>query len=49
MVQTRLKVENLYKSYGKIQVLKGINFELKKGETKVIVGPSGTGKSTLLR
>jgi polar amino acid transport system ATP-binding protein len=49
MEQTILKVENLYKSYEKIEVLKGINFELKKGETKVIVGPSGTGKSTLLR
>ncbi|MCJ7788909.1 MAG: amino acid ABC transporter ATP-binding protein [Candidatus Atribacteria bacterium] len=44
-----LKVKNLYKSYGKIQVIKGINFEVKKGETKVIIGPSGTGKSTLLR
>lgn len=44
-----LKVENLYKSYGKEDVLKGVSFELKKGETKVIIGPSGTGKSTLLR
>jgi polar amino acid transport system ATP-binding protein len=49
MAQTILKVKNLYKSYGKIQVIKGINFEVKKGETKVIIGPSGTGKSTLLR
>ncbi|GAI30599.1 unnamed protein product, partial [marine sediment metagenome] len=31
------------------KVLKGISFEVKKGETKVIIGPSGTGKSTLLR
>jgi polar amino acid transport system ATP-binding protein len=49
MAPTILKVKNLYKSYGKIQVIKGINFEVKKGETKVIIGPSGTGKSTLLR
>ncbi|MEA3298199.1 MAG: glutamine ABC transporter ATP-binding protein GlnQ, partial [Chloroflexota bacterium] len=34
MVQTILKVENLHKSYGKVQVIKGINFEVKKGETK---------------
>ncbi|MEA1939393.1 MAG: amino acid ABC transporter ATP-binding protein [Candidatus Caldatribacteriota bacterium] len=49
MAQTVLKVENLHKSYGKVQVIKGINFEVKKGETKVIIGPSGSGKSTLLR
>jgi polar amino acid transport system ATP-binding protein len=49
MAPTILKVKNLYKSYGKIPVIKGINFEVKKGETKVIIGPSGTGKSTLLR
>ena len=44
-----LKVENVHKTYGKEEVLKGISFEVKKGETKVIIGPSGTGKSTLLR
>ncbi len=44
-----LKVENLHKSYGKESVLRGVSFELKKGETKVIIGPSGTGKTTLLR
>ncbi|MFQ6067115.1 MAG: amino acid ABC transporter ATP-binding protein [bacterium] len=44
-----LKVENIYKTYGEERVLKGISFEIKKGETKVIIGPSGTGKSTLLR
>jgi len=43
-----LKVENLYKSYGKLAVLKGISFQVNQGETKVIIGPSGTGKSTLL-
>jgi len=49
MAQTILKVENLHKSYGKTEVIKGVSFEVKKGETKVIIGPSGTGKSTLLR
>jgi len=44
-----LKVENVHKSYSREKVLKGISFEVKKGETKVIIGPSGTGKSTLLR
>ncbi|HOA40664.1 MAG: amino acid ABC transporter ATP-binding protein [Halanaerobiales bacterium] len=43
-----LRVENLYKRFGDNEVLKGISFHLDKGETKVIVGPSGTGKSTIL-
>jgi len=47
--KTILKVENIHKSYGKESILKGISFEVKKSETKVIIGPSGTGKSTLLR
>jgi polar amino acid transport system ATP-binding protein len=44
-----LKVENIHKTYGKTRVLNGISFTMEKGETKVIIGPSGTGKSTLLR
>lgn len=44
-----LRVEDLHKRYGKEDVLKGVSFSLDKGETKVIIGPSGTGKSTLLR
>jgi len=44
-----LRVEDLHKRYGKEEVLKGVSFSLEKGETKVIIGPSGTGKSTLLR
>jgi polar amino acid transport system ATP-binding protein len=44
-----LRVENIHKSYGKEKILKGVSFEIKKGETKVIIGPSGSGKSTLLR
>lgn len=44
-----LKVEDIHKKYGNVEVLRGISFEIKKGETKVIIGPSGSGKSTLLR
>ena len=44
-----LRVENIHKRYGKEEVLTGVSFGMKKGETKVIIGPSGTGKSTLLR
>lgn len=44
-----LKVENVHKTYGKNTVLAGVSFTMEKGETKVIIGPSGTGKSTLLR
>ncbi len=44
-----LIVENIHKRYGKEEVLKGVSFELERGETKVVIGPSGTGKSTLLR
>lgn len=44
-----LRVEDLHKRYGKDEILKGVSLELRRGETKVIIGPSGTGKSTLLR
>jgi polar amino acid transport system ATP-binding protein len=44
-----LEVKDVHKSYGDLEVLKGISFTMKKGETKVIIGTSGTGKSTLLR
>jgi len=43
-----IKVQNIYKSYGSLQVLKGINLDIKKGEIISIVGASGAGKSTLL-
>ena len=47
--ETLIKVENLVKSFGKIEVLKGINSEIKRGEVVVIIGASGSGKSTFLR
>jgi polar amino acid transport system ATP-binding protein len=47
--ETLIKVGNLQKSFDKVDVLKGINIEIKKGEVIVIIGPSGCGKSTFLR
>lgn len=44
-----IKVQDLEKAFGDIEVLKGINTEIKKGEVVVIIGPSGSGKSTFLR
>ena len=44
-----IHVNNLYKSFGKNDVLKGINEHIKKGEVVVVIGPSGSGKSTFLR
>ena len=44
-----IKTEGLEKSFGKVQVLKGITTEIHKGEVVVIIGPSGSGKSTFLR
>jgi polar amino acid transport system ATP-binding protein len=44
-----IKVDDLYKSFGDLEVLKGIEMEVKKGEVVCIIGASGSGKSTLLR
>ena len=49
MSETLLKIENLKKSFGNLEVLKGVSTEIRKGEVVVMIGPSGGGKSTFLR
>jgi len=44
-----LQLENIHKSFGSDEVLKGISLEVKKGDVVSILGPSGSGKTTLLR
>jgi polar amino acid transport system ATP-binding protein len=44
-----LEVKDIHKSYGSCEVLKGISFKMEQHQTKVIIGTSGTGKSTLLK
>ena len=44
-----IEVKNLQKSFGELEVLKGINTEVQRGEVVVVIGPSGSGKSTFLR
>ncbi len=44
-----IKIENLHKSFGELEVLKGIDEHISQGEVVVVIGPSGSGKSTFLR
>ena len=44
-----IQLKAVRKSYGAVEVIKGVDLEIKKGEFMVFVGPSGCGKSTMLR
>lgn len=47
--QSIVRIENVHKSFGSVEVLKGISFDVQPQEVVVLIGPSGTGKSTLLQ
>src|SRR5690554_4080022 len=49
MSKIKLRTEQLRKSFGDLEVLKGLDLEVAEGEVVVIIGPSGSGKSTFLR
>ena len=47
--QPMVSIKDVHKSFGALEVLKGISFDVMKGEVICIIGPSGSGKSTLIR
>ena len=49
MADVVLRAVNVHKRYSDLEVLKGVSFEVDRGQVKVVIGPSGSGKSTLLR
>lgn len=48
-MEKKLKITNLYKSFGELEVLRGISMEVEESEVVCLIGPSGSGKSTFLR
>lgn len=49
MSENKIEIKNLYKAFGRKQVLNGVDLEVKKGESLVVIGGSGTGKSVLIK
>jgi polar amino acid transport system ATP-binding protein len=49
MTESLLRFDDVYQSYGDERVLRGISFEMDRGDVEVVIGPSGSGKSTMLR
>lgn len=46
---TLVRLDNVYKSFGSLRVLNGVSLDIKRGQTTVVIGPSGTGKSVMLK
>jgi phospholipid/cholesterol/gamma-HCH transport system ATP-binding protein len=49
MAETMIEITNLYKSFGSLQVLRGVNLTVDKGESMTVIGGSGSGKSVLIK
>ena len=49
MSENKIEIKNLYKAFGKKKVLDGVDLSVKKGESLVVIGGSGTGKSVLIK
>ena len=47
--ETIVSIKDVHKSFGQLEVLKGVSLDVKKGEVICVIGPSGSGKSTLIR